>query len=172
MKNSKTQFPEAPGTRSTSSIAPKIFLFGRLVGIGLLAGVMVSAQTPPAKKKLKNIALDKPYTVDPPANYPLCTDDNDDVQLTDGDYTKGHFWATKSTVGWQEKQRLSNEYAWTVLCPPEELAQYQRLIDEAKAVVPPDSMYRKRIEFIEKALLKALMLEPSAKVRERMDESR
>ena len=148
-----------------------ILLLGGLVGALLLAETMVSAQTAPVKKKLKNIALEKSYTVDPPANYPLCTDDDDENQLTDGKFTEGHFWATKSTVGWQEKQRLSNEFAWTVLCPPEELAQYQRLIDEAKAAVPPDSLYRKRIEFIEKALLKALMLEPSAKVRERLDEA-
>lgn len=158
--------------KPTVSLGLTILLLGSLLGAVLLAGTLVSAQIPPAKKKLKNIALGKPYTVSTPANYPLCTDDDDEIQLTNGKCTEGHFWSGKSTVGWQEKQRLSNEYAWTVLCPPEELAQYQRLIDEAKAAVPPDSIYRKRVEFIEEALLKAVMLESSAKVRARMDERR
>ena len=47
-----------------------------------------------------NIALGKPYTLDPRPNYGYCTDPDDKTQLTDGVYTKGYFWTQKSTVGW------------------------------------------------------------------------
>lgn len=47
-----------------------------------------------------NIALHRPYTLQPAPNYPYCTDPDDHVQLTDGKYTQGHFWTQKSTVGW------------------------------------------------------------------------
>ncbi len=48
-----------------------------------------------------NIALGKPYTLDPRPNYSYCTDPGDKTQLTDGVYSKGYFWTQKSTVGWQ-----------------------------------------------------------------------
>ncbi len=48
-----------------------------------------------------NIALGKKYTLEPRPNYPYCTDPDDDIQLTDGIYTKGYFWTQKSTVGWK-----------------------------------------------------------------------
>ncbi|MBI5687711.1 MAG: hypothetical protein HZC54_21790 [Verrucomicrobia bacterium] len=47
-----------------------------------------------------NIALGKPYALDPRPNYGYCTDPGDKTQLTDGVYTKGYFWTQKSTVGW------------------------------------------------------------------------
>ena len=49
----------------------------------------------------ENIALGKPYTMEPLPNYSYCTDPGDIKQLTDGEYTKGYFWTQKSTVGWQ-----------------------------------------------------------------------
>lgn len=48
-----------------------------------------------------NIARSCPYTLDPRPNYAYCTDIADATQLTDGQYTAGHFWTQKSTVGWQ-----------------------------------------------------------------------
>ena len=48
-----------------------------------------------------NIALGKKYTLEPRPNYSYCTDPDDDIQLTDGIYTKGYFWTQKSTVGWR-----------------------------------------------------------------------
>jgi hypothetical protein len=54
------------------------------------------AFTPPGP----NIALQKPYTLEPAPNYVDCTDDARRTVLTDGEYTKGHFWVQKSTVGW------------------------------------------------------------------------
>jgi hypothetical protein len=47
-----------------------------------------------------NLALHKPYTMDPPPGYADPRDEGDAVQLTDGVYTQGHFWTRKTTVGW------------------------------------------------------------------------
>jgi hypothetical protein len=49
---------------------------------------------------LENIALGKPYTLEPAPEYSHCTDPEDAKQLTDGIYTEGYFWTQKSTVGW------------------------------------------------------------------------
>lgn len=54
-----------------------------------------------AKKQPTNLALHRPYTFTPAPNYPLCTDPDDRIQLTDGQYTQGYFWTQKSTVGWR-----------------------------------------------------------------------
>ena len=48
---------------------------------------------------VENLALNKSYTFSPKPNYPLCTDDSDKIQLTDGK-TSGCRWTEKSTVGW------------------------------------------------------------------------
>ena len=48
----------------------------------------------------ENIALGKPYTLEPVPAYEHCTDPDDGKQLTDGIYTEGYFWTQKSTVGW------------------------------------------------------------------------
>ncbi len=49
---------------------------------------------------LENVALGKPYTLSPVPDYAACKDEGDAIQLTDGKYTSGFFWAQKSTVGW------------------------------------------------------------------------
>ncbi len=49
----------------------------------------------------ENIALGRPYKLDPRPTYTHCTDPDDKIQLTDGNYSKGYFWTQKSTVGWQ-----------------------------------------------------------------------
>ena len=48
----------------------------------------------------ENLALGCPYTIWPAARYSLTADPDDQVQLTDGLYTTGYFWTSKSTVGW------------------------------------------------------------------------
>lgn len=48
----------------------------------------------------ENIALGRPYTMEPPPRYSYCTDPGDAVQLTDGEYTEGYFWTQPTTVGW------------------------------------------------------------------------
>jgi len=50
-----------------------------------------------------NLALQKSYTYSPKPNYPLCTDDSDSVQLTDGK-SFGSKWTEKSTVGWRKPE--------------------------------------------------------------------
>lgn len=47
-----------------------------------------------------NLALNKTYTMDPAPGYALCKDAGDATQLTDGEYTQGHFWTRPTTVGW------------------------------------------------------------------------
>jgi hypothetical protein len=49
---------------------------------------------------LENLALGKPYTLEPSPNYAHCTEPGDATQLTDGQYTGGYFWTEKPTVGW------------------------------------------------------------------------
>jgi hypothetical protein len=46
-----------------------------------------------------NLAMHKSYTILPKPNYPLCTDEQDTTQLTDG-RALGSDWVNKSTVGW------------------------------------------------------------------------
>ena len=50
-----------------------------------------------------NLTLNKSYTFSPKPNYPLCTDDSDKIQLTDGKST-GSRWTEKSTVGWRKPE--------------------------------------------------------------------
>ncbi len=47
-----------------------------------------------------NVSLGRPYTLSPKPDYSYCTDSGDATQLTDGEYTQGHFWTQLSTVGW------------------------------------------------------------------------
>lgn len=61
-----------------------------------------AAPTAPFTPPGENIALHKPYTLAPAPNYRYCTDSADRVQLTDGQYSKGHFWTQTGTVGWQK----------------------------------------------------------------------
>lgn len=50
----------------------------------------------------KDLAIGRTYTVDPKPNYQGTMDPLDSRQLTDGNYTTGRFWSSKTTVGWQE----------------------------------------------------------------------
>ena len=74
-----------------SSLLTDIALLGLCI-----AGVGVG-QTADAQ----NIALGKPYTLKPAANYPHCTDPDDTVQLTDGKRTAGRLWMNRGAVGWR-----------------------------------------------------------------------
>lgn len=48
-----------------------------------------------------NIALNRPYHLQPAPNYRYCTDADDRIQLTDGQCVQGYFWTQRGTVGWQ-----------------------------------------------------------------------
>ena len=67
-----------------------------LGGLTVCAAQPATGFTPPGP----NIALNKPYTLDPSPNYGDCTLDPQRVVLTDGAYTEGYFWVQKTTVGW------------------------------------------------------------------------
>lgn len=49
----------------------------------------------------QDIALHKSYTLSISPNYPYTAPSSDKSSLTDGVYSKGYFWAAKSTVGWE-----------------------------------------------------------------------
>ncbi len=48
----------------------------------------------------ENIALGRPYTMNPDPRYSYSRDEGDATQLTDGEFSQGYFWTQKSTVGW------------------------------------------------------------------------
>jgi F5/8 type C domain len=54
-----------------------------------------------------NLALGRPYALEPAPDYPLCSDPGDATQLTDGDATRGTFWTAKTTVGWQKESPVT-----------------------------------------------------------------
>ncbi|OUS12713.1 hypothetical protein A9Q89_04745 [Gammaproteobacteria bacterium 53_120_T64] len=58
---------------------------------------------------IKNLALNSTYTYSPKPQYELTRDDDDTIQLTDGLYTKGHFWTNRGAVGWQNSSSIKIE---------------------------------------------------------------
>ncbi len=69
----------------------------------LIAGLAVgSTANAAAPQPGENIAVGKKYTMNQVPNYKLSKDDGDVTQLTDGKYSKGYFWTSKTTVGWQK----------------------------------------------------------------------
>lgn len=75
-------------------IPKKLFLWMLLLVLGLNMSVYAEGS---------NIALGKSYTFSLAPNYPLCTDPNDIVQLTDGENVVGpQFWSDKRCVGWRK----------------------------------------------------------------------
>lgn len=62
--------------------------------------VVQASSQQPFGPKLVNVARGKPYTLEPRPNYSYCTDSDDTIQLTDGEYSIGYFWVQKGTVGW------------------------------------------------------------------------
>jgi hypothetical protein len=76
--------------------------------LALLFGLAHAARggeafTPPGA----NLALRRPYTLEPAPNYVDCTDDAKRTVLTDGVYTQGYFWVQTSTVGWVNTQPVA-----------------------------------------------------------------
>jgi hypothetical protein len=45
--------------------------------------------------------MGKTYEISPPPNYPLTAVPSDRLSLTDGVNTTGHFWKSRTTVGWR-----------------------------------------------------------------------
>lgn len=53
-----------------------------------------------------NLALGKSYKTSDKPNYVLSASPSDLTALTDGEYTVGHFWTSKKTIGWQYKRPI------------------------------------------------------------------
>lgn len=73
----------------------------------LLVTLTTCSAQPPSSPYGPNLALHKPYTLEPPPNYGDCADAGDRTQLTDGEYTTGYFWVQPSTVGWVHTQTVA-----------------------------------------------------------------
>ncbi len=65
--------------------------------------LIAAALTVSAPAAGTNVALGRPYRLEPRPNYAHCTDPGDAGQLTDGELAKGHFWTQKATVGWNHE---------------------------------------------------------------------
>ncbi|MDD4101994.1 MAG: hypothetical protein PHU80_05110, partial [Kiritimatiellae bacterium] len=66
-----------------------------LIGIWFVTATVLTGAAAPV-----NVALHKPYTLEPTPGYRHCTDPGDKAQLTDGVYVEGYFWTQTGTVGW------------------------------------------------------------------------
>ncbi|MBO4344434.1 MAG: hypothetical protein J5833_01685, partial [Victivallales bacterium] len=73
-------------------------LLASILCLGLAAMALPKPFTPPANK---NIALGKKAEFLTPPDYQLCTDENDNVQLTDGKFIGAKMWWEKGCVGWR-----------------------------------------------------------------------
>lgn len=73
-----------------------------IIAIPLLTQANDSVSTKPQPAG-SNIAPGKKYTMSQKPNYTLCTDVDDDKQLTDGKISGKGLWTEKSTVGWQNR---------------------------------------------------------------------
>lgn len=80
------------------------FFLACAAGATALGAEGASDETPrdeaPRSAPPRNIALGARCELDPPPNYPHCTDPEDSIQLTDGATTAAYFWTQKGTVGW------------------------------------------------------------------------
>jgi len=73
------------------------------IGLLVLLSFVVGASICPAQPKVRpgdNVAKGMKVGLWPAPRYKHCTDPDDKIQLTDGEYTKGYFWTQKGTVGW------------------------------------------------------------------------
>jgi hypothetical protein len=68
-----------------------------------LAFVVIAVPALDLTAAAKNLALGRPYTVNPIPNYPLTVSGTDTIKLTDGSYTNGYFWTDpkRTTAGWE-----------------------------------------------------------------------
>lgn len=66
----------------------------------ILLALTVAAGAPGFTPPGENLALGRPYTLQPRPQYQHCTDPGDDQQLTDGQYVEGYFWVQQGCVGW------------------------------------------------------------------------
>jgi hypothetical protein len=89
-------------------INTKELFFVRKSKLIIVCGIITSALC--LKAATTNIAVNKSYKLSPAPNYPLCKDDGDIKQLTDGKATveskkNGALWTYKSAVGWRSGKK-------------------------------------------------------------------
>ena len=79
-----------------------------LVAVALVGCLIYPGEMqPPAQAQPANLAYGKSVTFSDAPNYALCTDPDDDIQLTDGLFSSTspqdtyHIWQREGTVGWQ-----------------------------------------------------------------------
>ncbi|HEK19636.1 glycoside hydrolase domain-containing protein [Mucilaginibacter sp.] len=75
----------------------------RILAALLLPLIVANCKTVSAQ----NLALGQTYTVSKNSNYPAVSADNEHTVLTDGVYTTGQFWQSKTTTGWQFVLRVT-----------------------------------------------------------------
>ncbi len=63
-----------------------------------------------------NLILNKSYSLSPNPNYGLSSDDLLRTLLTDGYYTTGHFWTSKTTVGWNQSGLIRLDFDLNEFC--------------------------------------------------------
>ena len=63
-----------------------------------------------------------------------------------------------------EDKGKPDDWDWTVMCPPEQLKELGAWFDEARALVPADSVYRRRIDLIDEAVYQAYLVRASNEV--------
>ena len=56
------------------------------------------------------------------------------------------------------------DWDWTIVCPPEDIEQLGRWLDEARALTPEPSVYRKRVNLIDEAVYQAYLVRASDEV--------
>lgn len=79
-----------------------------VAGLVLRGPAVCMAQAPDRlTPRAPNIALHKPYTLEPSPNYGDCSLDPDRTLLTDGVTTQGYFWVQKTSVGWVNAGRVA-----------------------------------------------------------------
>ena len=57
------------------------------------------------------------------------------------------------------------DWDWTMICPPEDIKQLGAWLDEARTLVPTTSIYRHRIDLIDKAVYQAYLVRASREAR-------
>ena len=68
---------------------------------------------------------------------------------------------------WRKEKENTPQYHWTVICSPQELNRLGEDLRDARARVPEDSVYRKRIDLVDEAVYKAYLLRTSRQVRQK-----
>jgi hypothetical protein len=88
----------APAVFGVHPRVPSTFRGSWLLSLLVVTGCATPG--PPVDRPPENIARGRPVSLIPAPDYRHCTDPDDALQLTDGQYVQGHFWTQKGTVGW------------------------------------------------------------------------